>query len=207
VKQKLVLLALAFIFSSAVVEAHVPILEPGEPLTIQGGTYSRYMASTSFPPTIAATDIMVLSGAASWTICVTDVRVSGITSSAANLPFSLIKRSTADSGGTSVAVTPTPLDSLFPAAQATAKYYTANPTLGTQVGQLNSTYVPISVNTAAASSNYASIGTKSTVALRGTGEQLAVSLGSSTITTNNSMRVGFEWYEVADAGGALFCPY
>jgi hypothetical protein len=64
--------------------------------------------------------------------------VSGIATAAANIQVQSLRRTTVDSGGTFVALTPTPHDSSDTASAMTVGYYTAAPTgLGTLAGVLH----------------------------------------------------------------------
>jgi len=84
----------------------------------------------------AATDIFTITGSATKTIRITRIRIGGNSTTATWHIFLGIKRSTANTGGTSTVLTRVPHDSLNAAATATIRAYTANPTLGTTVGTL-----------------------------------------------------------------------
>ena len=79
---------------------------------------------------------VLILGSASKVVRVTSVRISVTGSVSATFSVQLVKRSTADTGGTSTALTLVPYDSTNAAATATALAYTANPTLGTSVGNI-----------------------------------------------------------------------
>lgn len=91
--------------------------------------------------TVAAnpTDILTITGAASTTVRIKKIEFSCSSTNNLVTPMLLIKRSTANTGGTSTAVTAVPHDSGDAAASATVLSYTANPTLGTTVGTIRTT--------------------------------------------------------------------
>jgi|SRR6266516_2952656 len=91
-------------------------------------------------PASLPTDIFTITGSATKTIRVTHIEISGITNSAVPVALDvlLLKRSTADTGGTSTnSPALIPHDSNSAAASATVLAYTANPTVGTLVGTAN----------------------------------------------------------------------
>ena len=108
-------------------------------------TKTTYSAATAiFTPVATATDIFVITGSATRTVKILSIILSGTQTTAGNIgTISLIKRSTDDTGGTSVAATRIPHDSTNAAATAVVRHYTANPTLGTTVGTVYSPRVSI----------------------------------------------------------------
>lgn len=94
------------------------------------------------------TDIFTITGSASKIIRILYASVIATRTNSGNFELVALKRSTANSGGTSTSVTAVPHDSNFPAATATALAYTANPTLGTLVGNLScdKPFAPSSTN-------------------------------------------------------------
>lgn len=176
------------------------VTSSGAPLTITGAIFSMYAAATVVASAASATDVFTLTGSASFTVCITGVTLSG-TATALTVPVSLIKRSTANSGGTSAAVAIVPFDSTAPAASATVLAYTANPTLGTLVGALSTQTVPFVATTGGGNPNSIDIPAlyrrrefETPIALRGTGEVLAINFNATSITAP-AMRGGFFWYE------------
>lgn len=101
---------------------------------------STYSASASgFTFDAGPTDIFTIRGSATREVRILRMTFSATKTSAANLSVTWVKRSTDNSGGTSVALTSVPHDSTSAAATAEARYYTANPTtLGTLVGEVYS---------------------------------------------------------------------
>jgi hypothetical protein len=151
-------------------------------------------ATNNFAIAAAATDVARIIGSNTKTIRVKKVVVSGRTTSGSPVAciIKLIKYSTANTGGTSVATTAVPLDSTSAAATAVANHYTANPTLGTAVG-----------NIATRSITFQALGLVETlifefqnpIVLRGAAQQLSVNFNATSVT-NSSICVNFEWEEV-----------
>jgi hypothetical protein len=156
---------------------------------------ASYSANSIFTP--VAGDIAVLSGSATKTIRVTRVEVSMSTSgTAAYESVQLIKRSTADTAGTSAAMTAVPHDSAFAAASAAPLRYTAAPTLGTAVGTIRGAQVYDPSGVSALSPNVVTwpFGDRAgAVVLRGVAQQLSVNLGA--VVATQTVSVTFEWTE------------
>ena len=107
--------------------------------TLEDGSKATYSyARSTFAPAATPTDIAILNGSASKTVRVLRVEIWALTTAATApcLEVQLIKRSTANTGGTSTgSPTGVPHDSLNSAATALMLCYTANPaTLGTSLG-------------------------------------------------------------------------
>ncbi len=193
------------IMPSPVVGGAVPLQvdSTGAQYTNNGGrkhTYAAVSNSTTIATfTAAAGDIATLSGSASQIIRVSRIEVSLSTSGTAALEtVSLIKRSTANSGGTFLSMIAVPHNSVFPAATASALLYTAAPTLGTAVGFLRS--VQFNDQSAAAPGSATWIwtfgdgrGGSSAPLLNGVAESICVNL--SGVVATQSAAVSFEWTE------------
>jgi len=161
-------------------------------------TSKTYSASTNITPAASATDIFTITGNGTTTVFVTKIRLSGTQTTGGLVNVSAIKRSSADSGGTSSSVTAVPHDSNNAAASATLLNYSANPaSTGTAVGTVRQDAVPFSASTATTNNivewTFGNNGQPMT--LRGTAQQLALNLGGSTVT-GGSINVDIEWYEV-----------
>lgn len=159
---------------------------------------TTYAASkTGLVPAASPTDIAVLPGVAGGvSVMVTLVTMSCTQTTAGIFDVQLIKRSTADSGGTSAAMTAVPLDSGNAAAGSAPLTYTANPTTGTLVGNIDAQKIgAMATATAAPNDIYMwkpSMG--QSVVLRGTAQQLAVNLNGATLT-GGSCSINFQWIE------------
>lgn len=158
----------------------------------------QYAATALLASAATPTDIAILPGSASKTILVTRVIVSGTKTTAGLVDVLLIKRSTANSGGTSAAMTAVPYDSTNLAASAAPLSYTANPTPGTAVGTVARAHVPIDAPASVVGNvrevfDFGANGQP--IVLRGVAEGLAVNLNSVT-QTGGSFAVTFEWQEI-----------
>lgn len=96
-------------------------------------TYSA--AFIGLVPAASATDVICLAGSASKIVKLTSVRLSGTAGTLVTLPITLLRRATADTGGTAGTTTANPAntiakrDSTYATAAATPISYTANPTI------------------------------------------------------------------------------
>lgn len=94
-----------------------------------------FVNSIGIVPAAAPTDIWCLTGSATRTIRVKQIRVTGTAGTAINITTYLMKHTVANTGGTAAATeatglpTITAVDSTFPTVTATAVAYTANPTI------------------------------------------------------------------------------
>jgi hypothetical protein len=164
----------------------------------RANTYSA--SSAAFTPAASATDVFTITGSASKTVRIRSIWLSGTQTTALQFLVLLIKRSTANTTGTSAAVTAVPHDTNSGvAASATVLQYTANPGgLGAAVGNVRSRRVFIP---APATATYAEIafwdfgvGTGESIVLRGTAQVLAINLNATTLT-GGSLLCGVEWTE------------
>jgi hypothetical protein len=151
------------------------------------GQLPTYHAALSFAPAASATDVVVIQGSATKTVVVRRIMLSGV-ATAAGVKVSLIRRSTADTGGVSSGVTPTLADINDPIATASVSVYTTNPSpLGTAVGGGIFNF-PLGVNPITSGAQdrlimaFGDYGAKSLV-LRGTNDYLAINLNGTTVTT------------------------
>jgi hypothetical protein len=143
------------------------------------------------------TDIFTITGSATKTIRLLQVGVSATQTASANSELTLLRRSTANSGGTFTSPVITPHDTNNAAATATVRAYTAVPTIGTFAGNIRT-----AKNFANAPAVGASTVTTWTfgnrpgqaVVLRGTSQVIAVSLDISN-GAGGSFDVYMEWTE------------
>lgn len=158
-------------------------------------TKTSYSAASSFTMGLLSTDIFTLTGSATKTIRVTRIQISATQSTASAANIFLVKRSTANTGGTATTLTAVPLDSTNVAATAVARSYTANPTTGTLVGNLRVNKLFVS----AASGSPGTLDWKfgegtQAIYLRGATEVLSVNLNAATLM-GNSFNIFIEWTE------------
>lgn len=172
--------------------AHVKIVNnaSGSP------TYSAGFAGL-IPPA-SATDVITITGSASKTIRITKIRFDVSTTAGSGLSYnaSLLKRSTANSGGTSTTATNVPHDSADAAGTATVRGYTANPTTGTLVGIVRTCRTQAVTQGADRTPVEWTFGESPAKALylRGTSEVLSLNFNSTTIT-GPVLGVYIEWVE------------
>lgn len=144
----------------------------------------------------SATDIAILPGNATNTVYVTKVIVSGIETTAGSVLVQLIKRSTANTGGTSVAMTAVPHESTDTPVSAPLTYNTTNPTVGTPIGNVRTKYLPLGSTTVASGDVVWEFGDKGKqIILSGVAQGLAVNLNGVTVT-GGSFSITFEWIEI-----------
>lgn len=161
-------------------------------------TFKRtYTAVGNAASALTATDIAILPGNATTQVWVTRVEVSGVQTTAGEVDILLIKRATANSGGTSAAMPAVPHDAGDAAAVSVPLIYTANPTPGTTVGTIKRNYhavAPAASGTVDTpyvwEGGYLGKGIK----LMGVAEGLAVNLNGVTVT-GGAFSVKFEWRE------------
>lgn len=156
-----------------------------------------YSASANVAAAASATDIAILPGSATTTVFVTKVIISGIQTTGGLADVLLIKRSTANTAGTSTAMTAIPHDANDAAATAAPLSYTANPTPGTAVGTFRRGYTPIGAATAVVNPLIVyDFGDKGRpIVLRGIAQGLAINLNGVTLT-GGTFDIVFEWFEI-----------
>jgi hypothetical protein len=165
---------------------------PTNPLytaTVPATMPASYMASTGatgFTAASSATDIFTITGSSTSgvAIMVTRIVATCTQTTAGIIGIQVLRRSTADTAGTNV--TEAIDDSKFGASGATVAQYTANPTLGTQLGgPVDGQQVGcMAPGTASANDAYILDRTQKPIILRGANEQLAVNLNGVTVTGN-----------------------
>lgn len=156
---------------------------------------ASYSASAVVASAASATDIAVLPGNATNTVLVTEVRVSCTQTTAGVIQLHLIKRSTADTAGTSVAMTEVPDDANYAAASSAALTYTANPTLGGTVGDLDIIKLGcMATGTTSPNDLYIANFRQKPIVLRGTAQQLAINLNGASVT-GGSFALTYKWIE------------
>lgn len=162
-------------------------------------TYGLFMAASApFTPGTTPQDVFTISGSATRTVQVVWMAITTVQTSAGTNAWSLVKRSTANSGGTSATVAGVPLDDAFPAATAVVRQYTANPTAGTLIGSMWSGRVP-SPAPATAVGDFEKIvpvggrGTRTT--LSGTTDVLAWNFAGAALPSGLSVQAVVCWTE------------
>lgn len=145
------LTALALLVPSTAALAQAPGTPSGSTYAIPPRVQSYAASYTAITTAASLTDFLSINGSATKTIYVKRVTCSGISTADGTSTIHLIKRSTADTGGTAITPSATaggqkvPLDSANAAATATVTAYSANPTVGTIVGIVGSRTIRTSV--------------------------------------------------------------
>lgn len=162
------------------------------------GTKATYRAATGAPAIDGAGVLLQIQGSGTKTIRVTRVVVGGNLTVTSNGLVTVQKYSTAVSGGTSAAVTGTPLDSASSAATAAVLRWTAVGTTGSLIGAVGarkSTWTADTLaNSAEAVFTFGDLNGQALV-LRGTAEYLAVSTSGFGSYTGATYTVEIEWTE------------
>ena len=169
---------------------------PLPPAATPPATYSASIVGLATAAT--ATDIFTITGSATKTVRVARIMVNGVQTTSAQVNVLIVKRSTANTAGTSTAPTRVPYDSASAAATATVLAYTANPTLGTAVGTASASraFIPGAATASDAQGlEIVSGGAgQQIMTLRGIAEVLAVNLNGVTVT-GSAINVTVEWTE------------
>jgi hypothetical protein len=165
--------------------------------TLPDLSLKRYRASSKFAAS-STTDNWRISGNASNTVIVTKLTATCTETTAGQVSVQLIKRSTAESGGTAASVTAVPVDSNKAAASSAVNSYTGTgPTVGTPVGDIDDAqFGCMASGTASPNDIYipaTSPGAPIAV-LRGTAEGIALNFGGAL--TGGNITVFVEWEEV-----------
>jgi len=150
-------------------------------------------------PAATATDVLTLSGSATKIVRVRQVVISGIATSAGNIPIAIHRRTAANTGGTSTTPTPAQRDSTDDAATAVLRQYSANPTgLGTSLGPIDGGRLAIPTATSGALdrfvAQYSWLNEKGPV-LRSATDFFAINLNGATLPTGLALDIGIWWTE------------
>jgi hypothetical protein len=157
---------------------------------------ATYRTAFVVAPAATATDIFQIIGSGTKTVEITRIIIGGTQITTGQVAFYIKKRSTANTGGTSSASTMVPLLSTDAAATAVGAIYTANPTTGTTVGDVDIRLVPITATTVADTQatelNYGTLGKP--ITLSGVAQALTINLNGVTITSG-SIAIAIEFTE------------
>ena len=156
-------------------------------------------SSIHFVPPATPTDMCILNGSATFFNDTATTEIYTNQTTTGTNQYFIIKRSAADTGGTSNAMAAVALDSGYAAATATAVYYTANPTVGTAVGTL---FVKRALSPASTGLGipYLELLAEQVqhfapVVLRGVAEGLAVSFNGQVLPSGLTIGCTFRWIE------------
>ena len=173
-----------------------------QPVTTEGTKFSYRIKLTDNALYTAATDILVLTCAANKTLRVTRAAFSADATAASSLDFYVIRRTIANTGGTSAAATITPHDSTNPACVSTALVYTAAPTIsGSGAALFDGDHYALP---AAASTGYPVLplvydyGVRNNQSLiLNAGEAVAINFGAQAVPAGTSAYITLEFTEEA----------
>ena len=168
--------------------------------SINGTRATFHYVAQDVTPVATATDVVVLSGSASKVIRVTKISIVGTATTASIYDHYVIKRTAANTGGTSTSKTAAQSDSADSAQTATLLLYTANPSaLGTGVSvEANKTYLSASATPGAAALPIVyTFGTRNdkAIVLRGASESIAINFGGQAVPSGASLYISIEWTE------------
>jgi hypothetical protein len=180
-------------------------------VSITPNTVTTYMArSALITPASSPTDVFTLYGSSTKTITVLKIEVIYEVSSGGDTEQTnvfLIKRSTANSGGTATTLTNVPLDSNNASATATAtSYSSSNPTTGAAVGTIMSGVLTSAYGSTLTTPNgtgpcplftklYVAHLETQGIVLRGTAQGIAVNLNGTVNGSSPTFAVIFTWTE------------
>ncbi len=165
----------------------------------QKPTYSAVIAD--FTPAATATDMVQIRASATKTVRITNICVSGDATGNSTEDIYLVKRTAANTGGTSAAVTITKYDSNDATPTASVVSYSVNPT-GLGAGSLiaaNHIAFPALTNPTVPVGNCAfTFGTRParTAVLRaGTNEAISINWNGNAVPAGASLYMTIEWTE------------
>jgi hypothetical protein len=174
------------------------------PISLLDGSKATYSAGfLGVASATTATDLFTITGSATKVIRILRLYISGTQNSPGPGNILLIKRSTANAGGTSTTATNTPYDSQNPAGAATVRAYTANPTtLGTSVGNVAAAKIFITATSGSGGADGLDatktfefgFGPDQAIVLRGATQVLAINLNSITYA-GSAFDFFVEWTE------------
>lgn len=167
----------------------------------EGGAATYSCAFDDLVGASSCTNLVRISGSATKTVYVQEIRFSATATAAKTLDVRLVKYSTADADGTSSAGVAIPHSSDDGAATAAVLLYTANPTVGTATGALRATRYTIAVVDAAATQGEVVYDLKGYnggkgVRLEGTAQGLAIHLDGESPGSGNSWAGSITWIEL-----------
>lgn len=163
-----------------------------------GGKVTYRSATFAYTPYATPTDIIAITGAAGKQVRITYIYLWGSSTSASNQDFGLIKRSTANTGGTPTTLTAVPLDSANVAATATVQTYAAAPTTGNAVGTLGVEQANMPATAGAGGSPLTwtfGVRNAQSVVLRGANEVLAINYNGAAVPAGTVLQFEMEWTE------------
>lgn len=169
----------------------------------QEGGKTTYYACSQFACDSTATDIWTLAGNATTVVKVLFLLITSTANAAATGRLQVLRRSAANTGGTTASPTVAKADSRNAASSSTPAHYTAHPTaLGTSAGAIASQQFGQQVNTAVPIQqpfvlDFRTYMGGQTLRLNGTSEILAVNAAAALGGTGNAWDIQVCWTEEA----------
>lgn len=161
--------------------------------------FGAYMASSApFTPGATPQDVFTITGSATKTVRVERFGITTVQTTAGLNAWSVLRRSTANGGGTSTTVTAVPRSSSYPAATATVRQYTANPTAGNLIGAVWTGRITAPVPGSAVGAidkGCMLFDDRSSVALIGVADGLAWNFGGVALPAGLSVQAHVWWTE------------
>lgn len=169
-------------------------------LPVTASTLGSFVAASApFTPGTTPQDVATIYGSATRQVTVTRIAITTVQTTAGINAWSVIKRSSANTGGTSATISAVPLNSQFPAATATTLQYTANATgQGATVGNVWTGRILAPATASVVSDGQTAMLTglsNPSVVLNGTSQGLGVNLGGIALPAGLSVQVAFWWNE------------
>jgi hypothetical protein len=187
--------------SFAATSMQVVALDPtGAQMSNGEGRKATYSAATvAYAPYATPQDIVGIVGSASKRVRVLRFAVSGRATAANQLDVQLVKRSTADTGGTPTALVAVSHDSNDAAATAAVTSYGAAPTAGTLVGAIRAQQINLSAAGSGGAAvpvefDFGTVNDKSIV-LNAAAEGLYLNLNGAAMPAGTVLNVFVEWSE------------
>lgn len=169
---------------------------PGVTVVNTEGTKATYSLAGAVSLAATPSDVVILNGSVSKTIRVTRVEVSIGATAAGFADVVLIKRSAANTSGSSTTPTPVPNDANDAAASAVVTVYTGNPTPGAAVGNVR--WVKMGITAAdqvvTQTWHFGQANDKDIV-LRGVAQGLAINLNGDALLSGEVFSYSIEWTE------------
>lgn len=167
------------------------------PPGVNKATYSAAFDVTGYA---TPTDLWAIGGSASKTIKINRISVNGQATTSTQVDLLLVKRSTANTGGTPTSITLVPMDSADAAASATVVSYAAAPVLGTLVGSVRdsqATLPPPTSSTPSLTYLLWDFGTRNDkpLILHGTAEMVALNFQGAALPAGMKLSIDIEWTE------------
>lgn len=167
---------------------------------ISSAQQPTYWASAiGYSPVATATDMSCMIGSATKTVTVTNAVMYVNSTTSATQALYIIKRSTANSGGTPTTLTPTLYESTDSAATASVVTYGANPTTGTgtaiRYNQITSPVVTspaVAFSLATFAANGSTVTYQKNIVLHGVAESLCFNYNGAALA-GTLLTVAFEW--------------